>query len=431
MTNSTDIPSGRPHPIQVQPADRSDLSAGAWPFWKMVPRFDREYSSADLLSALSSLARQFDPDAESLAQFFGRVPFCLARSGREALYLILKMMKLRAHSRVGAPLYCCTAVFEAIAAAGHVPFFLDIDLDTYALDPEFLRKHKNEIDALIVVHTFGYPANLHQLRDSLSGRNVPVIEDCAHALFSCYQGRPTGSWTEASFFSFGLHKPAAVGGGASIFINDSDLALQGAREVSNLTAESKRGEIRHTLTCWARSLMYQRFTYGALLSSPLGRTRDAERSTMGAAEAGTEHVNWFPGRIRRVDQILLDKRIREFQTKLPALALNTYKLRSAIQDSPLKIPQEPAYGEWNHFMVPVRYENEEQRELGRQLLTRRRVDTSPLYQNCVRNARRFGYQHGCRRAELASETVCTVPNHTWLSEDEISYIGESLRNSIR
>jgi dTDP-4-amino-4,6-dideoxygalactose transaminase len=82
-------------------------------------------------------------------------------------------------------------------------------------------------------------------------------------------------------------------------------------------------------------------------------------------------------------------------------------------------------------MLPVRYESAAQCDAGRQFLRHRRVDTSPLYRNCVRNARRYGYRGGCLQAELASQTVCTVPNHEWLSDEEVEHIGAALRMSAK
>lgn len=172
--------------------------AANWPFWRTIPRFSREYSTADLAAACVTLVNSSDRDESGLERYFREAESVhFVRSGRESLYLILRALHLRAGSRIGVPLYCCEAVFAAIAAAGHVPVFLDVDLNSYALDEEFLWRHKNELEALVVVHTFGYPANLTRINECLENLDIPVIEDCAHSLFSEYMGSPTGSWTQA------------------------------------------------------------------------------------------------------------------------------------------------------------------------------------------------------------------------------------------
>lgn len=405
------------------------MTTATWPFWKTIPRFDREYSIADFVRAAGALVRQKESVEAEFADLISAAPFYFARSGRECLYLILKILGLRPGSRVGVPLYCCASVFQAIAAAGHVPVFLDVDLNNYALDEEFLRQSRNRIDAVVAVHTFGYPANLERLRHCLAGRNVPIIEDCAHALLTEDGNSLAGTHGDASFFSFATHKPAAAGGGALLVVNNPELAPAAKRELGNLGSESLWAEILHSLTCWARSVSYHRLAYGALLASPWGRFRDRERLTPTDDELAKIHQSWSPARIRSVDLYLVTRRIREFRAKMPTLAENTEKLRNEVRGAPLVMPPEPSFAKWNHFMAPVRYKSADARDTGRRFLVKRGIDTSPLYQNCARNARWFGYEGGCPQAELAARTVCTVPNHAWLSDAEIAYIGASLRLS--
>lgn len=406
------------------------MTAAAWPFWKTVPRFDREYSVGDLFRVAGAWTHR--PKESALAEVSALFPAegaFFVRNGRESLYLILKALGLRRGSRVGVPLYCCAVVFEAITAAGHVPVFLDIDLNTYALDEDFLQQNRHELDALLVVHTFGYPADIERIRDCLGGGAIPVMEDCAHALLTECRGRLAGTQGDASFFSFGIHKPAAVGGGALLLVNNPDLKTAIDREMSHLENESPWEEIRHSLTCWARSLAYRRSVYGAILASSWGRCRDEESRTPTPDDLARIHLSWSPSNIRSVDLLLIARRMAEFREKMPVLAENAMRLREQLRDTPFSVPPDPPCGKWNHFMYPVRYPSAEQCAVGRRFLAKRGVDTSPLYQNCVRNARWFGYEGGCHHAEHASRTVCTVPLHPWLSDPEIAYIGESLRLS--
>lgn len=405
-------------------------SAADWPFWKTIPRFGREYSAGDLAAAFAALVRSVDRYETGLETYFRAAEsFHFVRSGKESLYLILRALHLPAGSRIGVPLYCCEAVFAAIAAAGHIPVFLDVELNSYALDEDSLWRRKNELDALVVVHTFGYPANLTRINECLENPDLPVIEDCAHSLFSEYMGLPTGSWTQASFFTFGVHKPAPAGGGGALVINNPTLAKAVEEELQSLNAENKLQELGHALVCWARSVSYHRGIYGALLSSVLASRRDVDAVGSTATGPRRRQKNFHASAIRRVDKNLIGKRVCEFALSLQALAQNSARLRDAVAETPLAIPEEPSYGRWNHFMLPLRYESAAQRDAGRQFLLRKRVDTSPLYRNCVRNARKYGYRGGCPQAELAAQTVCTVPNHGWLSEEEVEHIGVTLRLS--
>src|SRR6266496_417717 len=254
-------------PAKLASLNRRD----ARPFWKTMPRYESECRTTDLVRAMAAIFWESSPAVAT--GLLSNTKAVFLRSGRECLFVILKALRLRSQSRIGVPLYCCSSVFEAIAAAGHIPAFLDLDLATYSLDLDALERSRERLDALVVVHTFGYPTDLAQVRTCLGGRKIPVIEDCAHALFSQYRHGLLGTHTEASFFSFGLHKPAAVGGGGMAFFNEPSLAKT-AREIAAPAPPSRREELAHIAKCWVRGFAYWRPVYGALLASPLGRFRD-------------------------------------------------------------------------------------------------------------------------------------------------------------
>jgi dTDP-4-amino-4,6-dideoxygalactose transaminase len=396
------------------------------PVWKTIPRNAREYDTRDLRQAWRAIA--FGSAAAIPAEnFFPANRTLYLRSGRECLFAILKLLRLRPQARVGVPLYCCPSVFEAIAAAGHIPVFLEADLETYSLDLDFLSRSRAKLDALVLVHTFGYPANLQQVRASL-GPGVPIIEDCAHALFSQYDGALLGTHTEASFFSFGLHKPAAVGGGGAAVFNDP--AIAGMTQTTHITkAESCLNEWGHAVIGWARALAYQRPIYGMLLASPLGRRRDAAWSHMRLKRQMQRAVpleDFAVCELRRGDGVLLAERLQRFESTLPVLGRNTQRIREALGTTPLHIPADPQYGTWNHFLLPVRFASAQECTAARRGLRRARIDTAPIYQNCVPAARFYGYAGDCPNAERAAQTVAAVPHYASLTEQEIEYVAHWL-----
>lgn len=401
----------------------------AWPFWKTVPRFIRESTTADFVQSARALWSSEDVPTGLERYFSTACAVKSVRTGREGLYLILQALGLRGGSRVGVPLYCCDAVFMAIAAAGCIPVFLDIDLGSYSVDADAVWRSREKLDALIVVHTFGYPANLARIQEGLADRDIPVIEDCAHSLFSNYMGMPTGSWTQAAFVTFGPHKPAAAGGGGMLVINNPAIASRIEFSTRWLEKPGHADEIRHAVRTWVRGLGYKRAAYGALLAltSSVKRESRVNEAEHRALTEGYAQLKAFA--MRSGDRALIDRRVRGFHASLPALAANCVAIGAAIADTALQTLEEPAHGSWNHFMVPVRFPSEARRESGRRLLRRHRVDTAPLYANCIRNAALYGYRGGCPNAELASRTVCTIPNHAWLSDEEIQHVCDALRLS--
>lgn len=165
----------------------------------LIPRYNKDYRYNDLIYGIKSAFKRSSLQKSSLSSVFGQKDFFFTNNGRSALYCILKSLNLPKGSKIGVPLYSCTVVFDAIISAGHVPLFLDIDLHDYTIDPDDLRNKINDLSAIIVIHTFGRPANIDKLRE-IAG-NIPIIEDCSHSLLSEYKGKVTGTLGDLSAFS--------------------------------------------------------------------------------------------------------------------------------------------------------------------------------------------------------------------------------------
>jgi dTDP-4-amino-4,6-dideoxygalactose transaminase len=349
----------------------------------------------------------------------------MAATARECIYLALKLLPLSKPSRIGVQLFCCPCVFEAIVAAGHVPVFLDIDESTYGVSPVALAEVKDTLDALILVHTFGYPVNIEQIRASLGNRRIPIIEDCAHALFSEYQGNPIGTSTEMSVFSFGLRKPATAGGGGVLIVNGA--ALRDTYERMDTHADTTLQEVFHTMECLTRSIAYERHIYALsmLLHLPYGRARDGYDPY--AHKCLPSGSGWRLRRNRITDTVHLTESINRFALYAATILPRIDYLRYALKDTFLMLPPEPSWGKWNHFWIPIRFPSAEQYISGQATLWERGLDAAPIWQHCLAQAPRFGYRGGCSQAEKAAKTVCRLPPLGSVSDDELEYICDSLR----
>ena len=85
------------------------------------------------------------------------------------------------------------------------------------------RKTGKQIKALIVIHTFGHPADLAALSDICSRFHISMIEDAAEAIGSYYQGKHVGHWGELTVLSFNGNKTITTGGGGAVLTNDEAL----------------------------------------------------------------------------------------------------------------------------------------------------------------------------------------------------------------
>ena len=129
---------------------------------------------------------------------------------------------------VGTEVLCDPVVhFGALAAYyfNSVPRFVDIDPDTYLMDPASLEANITpNAKAVIVTHLWGLPAPIDAIRRICRKHKLFLIEDCAHAVGARWKGQHVGTFGDIGMFSFQEFKQLSTGDGAMITVNDAPLA---------------------------------------------------------------------------------------------------------------------------------------------------------------------------------------------------------------
>jgi len=124
-------------------------------------------------------------------------------SGTDALHLVLRACGIRPGDEVITASFSFIATAEAISYCGATPVFADIDPHTFNLDPESVaRCITPRTRAILPVHLFGQAADLAPLLKLGQEHHLAIIEDCAQAIGTLYQGRAVGSWGLAGCLSF-------------------------------------------------------------------------------------------------------------------------------------------------------------------------------------------------------------------------------------
>lgn len=140
---------------------------------------------------------------DSFAKFSGAKHAVGVASGTDALHLALRACGIKAGDEVITTPFTFVATAEAIAYLGAVPKFVDIDLQTYNIDPQKIEeKISLKTKAILIVHLYGYPAEMDTLLKIAGKFNLKIIEDCAQALGSEYDGKMVGTIGDAGCFSF-------------------------------------------------------------------------------------------------------------------------------------------------------------------------------------------------------------------------------------
>lgn len=123
--------------------------------------------------------------------------------------------------------YSMSASATAVLFYGGIPVFADLDPNRFTLDPASIeRRITARTRAILVVHLFGYPADMDAIMMIAARHGLKVIEDAAQAPGIYYKGRPVGAIGDVGGFSLNFHKHIHTGEGGLLVTNDDEVALR-------------------------------------------------------------------------------------------------------------------------------------------------------------------------------------------------------------
>lgn len=145
-------------------------------------------------------------------------------SGTTALWVSLKAAGVKAGDEVLLPPYTFIATGSSILMANAIPIFVDVDPDTFNMDPTKIETAITEKTKVIMpVHIAGNPADMDAIMAIAKKHNLKVIEDAAQAHGAEWDGKKVGALGNAGIFSFQTSKNMSAGEGGIIISNDDDL----------------------------------------------------------------------------------------------------------------------------------------------------------------------------------------------------------------
>ena len=197
---------------------------------------------------VSYVGRYVEAFEKDLARYTGARYAVAVMSGTAALHICLTLSGVGQGDEVLVPALTFVATANAICYCGAVPHFIDCSADSLGIDPKKLsaylaaktiqkdglcrnKRTMRPIKAIVVMHTFGHPADLDPLLEICTSYGIALIEDAAESLGSYYKDRHTGNFGRLSAISFNGNKLVTTGGGGAILTNDEDLA-KAAKHIS-------------------------------------------------------------------------------------------------------------------------------------------------------------------------------------------------------
>jgi len=383
-----------------------------------IPRFALPYTPADFTAGLQAIFRG-GPPAEAFRLFDG-IPKFWTRSGRQALRLLLGALDLKPGSGIALPLFTDPSLFRAIVAAGHKPVFIDVDPRFLTIDPQSLEGARGTFSAVVAVHLFGQLAEMPAVLAAAG--DVPVIEDAAHAPLSYLNGRMAGSYGIASFYSFASTKYWPAGGGGLAVVRDARLAHRLKTTIRTLSPPSRSQELRNLVLQAAKAAVFNRHLYG-ICGRPMRRWAESWALLEPCLNLEAIQRSWAAVACRHA---------RRMPRRVELQRANSLRLLARIGAAEeLVLPRERPGAQYNYHLFPVLLRNRQERAAMMDAMWARFVDTSMIYSEVVKEARRFGYLGECPVAESVADRLITLPNHAALAGQDIDTVAQVFLSSLR
>lgn len=205
----------------------------AFPLW---PQFDENEQRA-LLEVLESRVWWRTPGTKTLefenafAAYHGARHGIAVTNGTAALEVTMAALGIGPGDEVIVPNFTFIATASAVLFANALPVLVEVDRESYCLDPAATEAAITpRTKAIIAVHMGGHPADLDGLQEIAKRHRIHLIEDSAHAHGSEWKGRKIGTFGTAATFSFQASKLITAGEGGIIISNDDAFERQ-ARSV--------------------------------------------------------------------------------------------------------------------------------------------------------------------------------------------------------
>lgn len=160
-----------------------------------------------------------------MAGYVGTRHAVAVSSGTTALHLLIRVLGLSPGDEVLVPSFTFAASVNVILYERATPVFVDIEPDTYNLDPADLeRKITPRTKAILAVDVFGHPAEWDPILELAAAYRLKVIDDACEAIGAEYRGKRLGSFGDAATFAFYPNKQMTTGEGGVVTTNSDEIA---------------------------------------------------------------------------------------------------------------------------------------------------------------------------------------------------------------
>ena len=161
-------------------------------------------------------------------------------SGTSTLHLAVKLAGIKPGDKVFCSDMTFSATVNPVTYEGGVPVFIDSEYETWNMDPKALEKAFGiypEVKVVVLVHLYGTPGKIDEIKSICDEHNAIIIEDAAESLGATYKGFQTGTFGMYNAISFNGNK-IITGSSGGMFLTDNKEAADKARKWSTQSREN-------------------------------------------------------------------------------------------------------------------------------------------------------------------------------------------------
>lgn len=352
--------------------------------------------------------------------------FALAvQSGRLALNFLLKAL-LNEGDEALTQAFTCLVVPNAISQALGKPVFVDVDKNTYNLDPkDLVKKITKRTKVVIVQHTFGIPAPLEEIKAICDQNNLILIEDCAHALGAKYKNTLVGKFGDAAIFSFNQDKIISSVSGGLLITKNNKIINNLNSQFSKLKTPSNMEIFKlllHPLLWQLAIPLYEKASIGKGVVFAgwklgiLGNTvsKDEENGKLPSSK-----MKSFSN-VQAEIALKMLSRLKEDNQKRSAISK---KYKEELSDLPIIHPKPPKNAGSIYLRYPIQVKDPAKLlKIARsQNIILGRWYNKPVFPWTEASKRYYSYS-SCKNAEEIGEKIINLPTYPRLTEEEVERV---------
>ncbi|MDW0254831.1 MAG: DegT/DnrJ/EryC1/StrS family aminotransferase [Nitrososphaeraceae archaeon] len=342
-----------------------------------------------ILTSASNFGGKRVQDFERLLADFLHVKHAIAvNSGTAALHASILAAGIKESDEILIPSFTFVATANSVACTGAKPVFVDIEKDTYTMDPlDLENKITKKTRAIIPVHLYGHPAKMDQIKEIANKHSIIVIEDACQSLGSTYDGKQTGSLGQMGCFSMYASKVLTSGEGGAI-TTDSDEFAEKLRMIRN----------------------------------------------HGMVSGYDTRIIGFNMRLPEISAVIAKTQMKKIQSMLDKRASNARKLgqllSNKIKDKNIVLPHENQRTKYNWYLYTVALNDS--RDKVKKFLNDSGIGATIYYDPPVHQTPFYSkfYNRELEITEWASKSVLSLPVHPSITEKDLDFMANKVEEAI-